>query len=230
MLKVVAGIVIAAALGLVTNIVSGYIPGVFKRKTLFVSLFVGLVTLLMAIHWIPDLTISSDNQPGNNTQMGNGNSGNVIIQKGENITIGKSPKAVTSESERLRVTDILVGRSRTGKNRALDFRLLNNSKETVTISRLRLSMLSYKAEMSISMSPLSSSAGYAVELDALTETDGFVEIPVSHVIQPGAADRFEITLGSKTITSNKHLWKLKPTLFTSEGEVSSPDVSISIGS
>ena len=53
-LKVLAGIIIAVVLGILTNVVSSYIQPVSSRKGLFVSLFVSVVALSIAVTFLPD--------------------------------------------------------------------------------------------------------------------------------------------------------------------------------
>lgn len=138
---------------------------------------------------------------------------------------------LTTEPTRLEVTDILVSPGEIG-TRKLDIRVVNNSKKTITVSRLRLRAVEFVDKMagqprSKSYSPIS--AEYNVNLGDLRKTDQAIEIPVAHDLESGKSDRFVVVVGMKNLKRGDHYaWKLDAELVTNFGIASSPKVSIEL--
>lgn len=134
--------------------------------------------------------------------------------------------------DRFSITDILSSRGE-GGSKVLDFRLLNNTDKTVTISRVRLTVISYKHDLGcIECNSISEVSGtYEVSLEELKQEGDFTEVGIAHVVKPGEDDRFQLVLGIEPRSGyfgESYTWKLKPSLTTSEGEVVGSAQSISI--
>ena len=138
---------------------------------------------------------------------------------------------LTTEPTRLKVTDILVSPGERGTRR-LDIRVVNNSKKTITVSRLRLKALYFEDKMAgqprpKSYSPIS--AEYNVNLGELRKTGKAVEIPVAHDLESGKSDRFIVVVGMKNLKRWDHYaWKLDTELLTNVGIARGPIVSIEL--
>jgi len=154
------------------------------------------------------------------------------------ITIGTFTDALTkiitfisTEPTRLEVTDILVQPDKEG-TKILDIRIVNNSKKTITASRLRLKVLSFEDKMAGRPRPKSNtkiSAKYNVNLGELRRTGQNTEIPIAHDLQPGTADRFSVVVGMENLRHWDHYaWELDTELVTNVGIASGPEVSIDL--
>jgi hypothetical protein len=129
------------------------------------------------------------------------------------------------------VTDVLVLRSEKGR-RILDVRILNNSTNTIIVSRLRLKALSFEDRMKgkprlYAYSPVT--AVYETNLGELTAPGRSIEVPVSHVVEPGQTDRFIVTVGMKGLErDDQYAWKLGTELVTSVGLLKGHEVYIEL--
>jgi len=138
---------------------------------------------------------------------------------------------ISTEPTRLEVTDILVLPDKEG-TKILDIRIVNNSKETITVSRLRLKVFSFEGKMagfsrSKSYSPIS--AEYSVNLGELRAKGQKTEISIAHDLESGKADRFAVVVGMKNLKSEDHYaWKLDTELVTNVGIANGPKVSIDL--
>ncbi len=132
---------------------------------------------------------------------------------------------------RLEVTDILVLPDKEGTRR-LDIRIVNNSKKTITVSRLRLKALSFEDKWAgrlrlYEYSPIS--AEYNVNLGELRKIGQHIEIPIAHALEPWKSDRFVVVVGMKNLERWDHYaWKLDTEFVTNVGIANGPEVSIEL--
>jgi len=154
------------------------------------------------------------------------------------IAVGSFTDAVTKiislftmEPMQLEVTDILVSPGEKGTRR-LDIRVVNNSKKTITVSRLRLKVLAFKDKTvgmprPCSYSPITGE--YNIDLGKLSKTGETVEIPVAHDLESGKSDRFVVVAGMKNLQRWDHYaWQLDTALVTNVGIASGRKVSIEL--
>ena len=136
---------------------------------------------------------------------------------------------ITMEPTRLEVTDIIVSPGERG-TRKLDIRLVNNSKKTINVSRLRLKALSFEDKTLDQTQPKrasSISAKYDVNLGDLRKTGQAIEIPVAHDLEPGKSDRFVVIVGMENL-KRQYAWSLATELVTNVGIASGPKVSLEL--
>ncbi len=154
------------------------------------------------------------------------------------VAVGSFSDALTkimvlfsTEPTRLEVTDILVSPGERG-TRKLDIRVVNNSKKTITISRLRLKVLTFEDKTAGQSRPQSYSpisAEYNVNLGDLRKIGKSIEIPVAHVLESGKSDRFVIVVGMNNLVQGDHYaWKLDTVLITNVGIASGRKVSLEL--
>jgi hypothetical protein len=131
--------------------------------------------------------------------------------------------------KKLEITDIYLSNGEEGTKK-LDFRVLNNTTKTITISRLRLYTISYKNLMEgepvpYSFSPIT--ATYEVDLSELNNEGDQLQIPIAHELKAKSSDRFVVVVGMKNLQRSDRLkWELKPELVTNLGVVSHPKLTI----
>ena len=188
-----------------------------NKEWLFSGVGVVLISSAIALFWPKNPNREDQSSQHQNSS---GSSVNVQVQDvpGQvNITV-PSPDNRDSENNKFQVTDILSAANPNG-TWTLDFRLLNNSDRTVTVSRLKLVVVKYDY---IPPKPRFSqvTAVYEIGLDELRKPGDYVESSVAQVIKPGEDDRFEVILGIKEFHELElHIWELEPILITSEGEI-----------
>ncbi|MDP2279537.1 MAG: hypothetical protein Q8K51_15095 [Nitrospirota bacterium] len=138
---------------------------------------------------------------------------------------------ITTEPTQLEVTDIIVSPGETG-TRKLDIRVVNNSKRTINVSRLRLKALSFEDKTAGQARPKIHSpisAEYNVNLGELKKTGQAVEIPVAHDLESGKSDRFVVVVGMKNLKRlDQYAWSLDIELVTNVGIASGPKVSLEL--
>jgi len=133
------------------------------------------------------------------------------------------------------ITEVLVTPNEDRGSWNLDFRTLNNSARTVTLNRLRLTVVSYEhSGVSYEHSDpppgnLTATATYEVDLEPFRFDGAVAEHPIAQVLQPLEADRFIVVVGlSNFHLGEQHKWHIEPTLVTSEGEVRGEVIEITI--
>jgi|SRR5215471_224932 len=126
---------------------------------------------------------------------------------------------------KLEVTDILVDTDRPDHTAVLDFRVINRSDKTLTISRVRFEVVSVEEHWLLGA--LQSSAKYDLDISELAKPGDHAEVAVSNVLPPSGADRFLLVLAAKNMDmGTKRIWQLRPVLVTSEGESEAPPVTV----
>ena len=128
---------------------------------------------------------------------------------------------------RVEVTDILVDSYRPDFTAILDFRLMNRGDRSLSVSRVRF--LVAEVEEVLTLGALNFSASYDLDISNLRKKGDVAEVSVSHVLTKNEVDRFRVVLTAKEMSIGVfRIWKLKPTLVTSEGEVAATTVTVGL--
>jgi serine/threonine protein kinase len=128
---------------------------------------------------------------------------------------------------RIEITDVFVRKEKEGRIAILDFRVINRGQATSTISRVRLTAKQVK-DYPI-MGSLPPSDRYAHDIGDLNRAGARLDVPVSQAVNSGEADRFEVLLSAKSVSSGMaRSLRLQLALATSEGDVHGPAVDVMI--
>lgn len=151
--------------------------------------------------------------------------GNV---SGENVFVNPLQPQVRTPTGKLEVTDVIVDSHRKDYNAELDFRLINRGDGTLSVSRVRLEAMSVNTVHAVG-GVLHYSATYNRDVSHVKKVGEVFEFPVSHSIEAGGTDRFLVKISARDLPDNVfRYWKFRPTLVTSDGEVTTRDVTIAL--
>jgi len=151
----------------------------------------------------------------------------IEYQKNSN-TLNASDFAASNITEELKLTDIIISQPEPGSKK-LDFRVLNNSNKTITISRVKFKTvkcvdLTEPDNKSHSYAPVN--ATYNFNLTDIRTPYSEKDVYVSHTLKPGDSDRFEILIGMQGISFyDEYEWIIQIDLFTSEGYINGKEIS-----
>ncbi|MEM6256015.1 MAG: hypothetical protein AAF821_24140 [Cyanobacteria bacterium P01_D01_bin.156] len=175
--------------------------------------FAVFLAILLFFYWgIPEPDGRSNDEANSSTDSNS----TVPI---ESQTSTAQPLEEQASSPGFEITDVIATANPDGGSWTLDFRLLNNSATSVTLSRIRFVTEKYEYFPSDRVSGLEVSATYEVDLEPLEKDGSKVEHTISHVLKPLEADRFKIIIGRTDVYwVDRRVWHLKPTLITSAGE------------
>ena len=133
----------------------------------------------------------------------------------------------TSNDQKSRVTDILIEKI-DGKSAIIDFRVLNEGRVDLQISRVILEPIKHERVCA------SAPADYSKVYD-FTNIGGLdpmynkpQEITVSQIIEAGKSDRFGIKVGETHPSCFNSYWKIRAYLVTSIGKIGGKEIEIDL--
>lgn len=123
----------------------------------------------------------------------------------------------------LSINDVIPEQKPEQKVCLIDFRVMNTGGKSISISRVRFTVMSINPDMHAAYSDMSKV--YDLNIGALKKVGDQAECPVSQVVEAGQSDRFGITLAAD-LGGGRCEWILEPSLVTSNGIITGQRVHV----
>ena len=222
-----------------------------NSQWIFSGIGVFILTVLLTRCAKPNQNTPSSNKIQSQKSSNSSINLNVGDSQG-NVNVSITPYDLSTTNtpkyikDNFQITDIIVEKI-SQNTLSLDFRVMNNSNRTVNISRLKLKTLAFNAYEIIAKEQIytPSSYTYKISLNKLNQKGALLIHPIAHTIKANEADRFKFILGFKNqqnINNNinnidsmiiqkigtKYKWRIKPSLITSEGEITATQIEFGL--